>query len=268
MRGEIWGDPFSRPPLKGALRRGGVLDITTLFSGDEGGFYDPNDLSTVWTDTGGTTAASVGDQVARIDAAAGTFDPMIQATLGQRPYLRLDATTGFHYLEFDQADDTLETSAVQTMGAPNGHTCVAVDFQGDAQNSALLMYGTNTSTGGMGIETNNVSTGWTPKAFSAGATAVQATGTDQSPAKKLVVRGRADYANDVCEVYVNGSLDGSNYADQGASASNNRTLKVGEQFAESINANWYGGVIINRALTAKEVSDMEASLASRMGLTL
>jgi len=98
----------------------GIVDAPSwspleLFAlGEEGGWFDPSDLSTLWQDTAGTTPAVVGDPVGRIDDKSGRGNNAIQATAGNRPILRQDGD-GAYYLEFDGADDVLTmTQALAT----------------------------------------------------------------------------------------------------------------------------------------------------------
>lgn len=75
-------------------------------SGEEGAWYDPSDLMTMWTDTAGTTQATVGDAVARIDDKSGNGNHATRATVAARPILR-QTGGGLYYLEFDGVDDCL-----------------------------------------------------------------------------------------------------------------------------------------------------------------
>lgn len=85
----------------------GAFTPADLFaSGEEGVWYQPSP-STCFTDTGGTTAASVGDPVARINDSSGNGNHATQATLASRPILR-QTGGGLYYLEFDGADDNLD----------------------------------------------------------------------------------------------------------------------------------------------------------------
>lgn len=82
--------------------------------GEEGGWFDPSDLSTLWQDTAGTVPAVVGDPVGRIDDKSGRGNNALQATAGNRPILRQDSDSAY-YLEFDGSGDVLTmTQALAT----------------------------------------------------------------------------------------------------------------------------------------------------------
>jgi hypothetical protein len=77
-----------------------------LFAASEQGIWlDPSDLSTVFTDTAGTTPAVVGDPVARINDKSGRGNHATQSISAARPILR--ESGGRYYLEFDGVDDFL-----------------------------------------------------------------------------------------------------------------------------------------------------------------
>ena len=92
------------------------FDPASLFaSGEKGAWYDPSDLTTMWTDTAGTTQAvavlegdtpTAANAVARIDDKSGNGNHAIQVTAPSRPYLTVTAG-GLYYLSFDGVDDFL-----------------------------------------------------------------------------------------------------------------------------------------------------------------
>src|SRR5262245_4073126 len=61
--------------------------IAALFAaGEQGGWWDPSDLSTLFQDTAGTTPVTAsGQSVARINDKSGRGNHLIQATAGARP---------------------------------------------------------------------------------------------------------------------------------------------------------------------------------------
>ena len=88
-------------------RRVLAFDPASLFvSGEQGAWYDPSDLSTMFTDTAGTTPAAVGDPVGRINDKSGNDNHATQETAAARPILR-QTVGGLYYLEFDGVDDEL-----------------------------------------------------------------------------------------------------------------------------------------------------------------
>ena len=88
--------------------------IQSLFANNEQGFfYDPNDLSTMFQDAAGTVpVTAAGQPVGRILDKSGRNNHAFQTNSAPRPILRKNAATGFNYLEFDGSDDFLITNSI------------------------------------------------------------------------------------------------------------------------------------------------------------
>lgn len=86
---------------------GGGFNPASLFAnGEEGALYLPGP-NTCFTDTAGTTAAGVGDPVARINDSSGNGNNATQATTAARPTLQQTAG-GLWYLSRDPTDDGID----------------------------------------------------------------------------------------------------------------------------------------------------------------
>ena len=83
-----------------------LFNVRDLFNLGQGAWYDPSDLTTMFTDTSGTTPATAGDAVARINDKSGDNANASQATTAARPILQQDAD-GNYYLQNDEVDDAL-----------------------------------------------------------------------------------------------------------------------------------------------------------------
>ena len=90
----------------GTRQVGGFNPAAVLFSaGEQGGWYDPSDLSTMFQDSAGTTpVTAAGQTVARINDKSGRGNHLTQATAASRPQYQIDAN-GLPYLLFDGTDD-------------------------------------------------------------------------------------------------------------------------------------------------------------------
>lgn len=88
--------------------------IQKLFANGEQGFwYDPNDIGTMFQDAGGTIPVTAeGQPVGLIRDKSGRNNHAYQTTSASRPILRKNAVTGANYLEFDGTDDSLATSNI------------------------------------------------------------------------------------------------------------------------------------------------------------
>ena len=101
--------------LGGAHLGGGgipVFDPSFLFeNGEQGAWYDPSDLSTMFQDAAGTTPVTAdGQPVGRILDKSGRGNHASQATSAARPLYKTDGT--YHWLQFDGVDDSLSTAAI------------------------------------------------------------------------------------------------------------------------------------------------------------
>jgi len=79
----------------------------SLFSnGEQGAWYDPSDLTTLYQDSAGTTPVTAdGDPVGLMLDKSGNDNHAIQSVAAARPVYRTDGT--LHWLEFDGVDDRL-----------------------------------------------------------------------------------------------------------------------------------------------------------------
>jgi hypothetical protein len=81
-------------------------------SGEQGAWYDPSDLSTMFQDSAGTTpVTATGQTVGKILDKSGRGNHASQATAASRPVLQQDGN-GKYYLGFDGVDDSLATAAI------------------------------------------------------------------------------------------------------------------------------------------------------------
>ena len=97
-----------------ALRQWGAAGFSPLSlfaSGEQGAWYDPSDLSTMFQDSAGTTPVTTdGQSVGKILDKSGHGNHASQATAAARPLYKTDGT--YHWLQFDGVDDCLSTSAI------------------------------------------------------------------------------------------------------------------------------------------------------------
>jgi hypothetical protein len=95
-----------------------ISELATSFSpidlfqnNEQGAWYDPSDLTTMFQDSAGTIPVTAdGQPVGLILDKSGRNNHASQATAASRPVLRQDGN-GKYYLEFDGVDDSLALSA-------------------------------------------------------------------------------------------------------------------------------------------------------------
>lgn len=81
-------------------------------AGEQGAWYDPSDLSTMYKDAAGTIpVTAVGQPVGKILDKSGRGNHATQSTTASRPTLQID-TAGNYFLSFDGVDDSLVTGNI------------------------------------------------------------------------------------------------------------------------------------------------------------
>jgi hypothetical protein len=87
-------------------------------NGEQGFWYDPNDMGTMYRDAAGTIPVTgAGQPVGLIKDKSGRGNHASQTVSASRPILQRNATTGAYYLEFDGADDRLVANSFASMGS-------------------------------------------------------------------------------------------------------------------------------------------------------
>lgn len=109
------------------VRRAGAaaaFDPASLFAASEdGAWFDPSDLSTLWQDSARTTPVTTdGDPVGAMDDKSGNGNHALQATAAKRPVYK--TAGGLHWLEFDGVDDCLDMASGFATPAPTADLAV------------------------------------------------------------------------------------------------------------------------------------------------
>jgi hypothetical protein len=79
------------------------LPVDLFANSEQGAWYDPSDISTLFQDAAGTTpVAADGDPVGRMLDKSGSGNHAVQTVSGSRPVYKTDGT--LHWLEFDGVD--------------------------------------------------------------------------------------------------------------------------------------------------------------------
>lgn len=100
--------------MTGRGRGGTSFSPVSLFaSGEEGFFYDASDMSSVFSDSAGTTPASVAGPVGKLLDLSGNANHLTQATAANQPTLQ----TG--YLDFDGTSDRMTGTLSAAVAQPN-----------------------------------------------------------------------------------------------------------------------------------------------------
>lgn len=248
------------------VRPGPGYNPAALFaSGEQGGWWDPSDLSTMWKDTAGTDPVTAdGDAVARIDDKSGNGNHLTQATLAERPLYKTSG--GLHWLEFDGSNDRLSVSKTVTLGSGAGWSVFSAQRELTRTTGCVYSLG-NT---GAGRLTAAIPYSDGVAYFDAGGTsgvarisgAWVAVGTDT-----VTTQQRAQSTN-AYSVFRNGSSFGT-------PTTNGANISGTEYAMGDFNAAGFGhfagriyGLIFVEADKSAQRADVEGYLASKAGVTL
>lgn len=196
--------------------------------------------------------------------------PLSQATAGNKPTLR--NAGGLAYLEFDGSNDFLSLGAALALTATDTFTIVAgVRKSADTADAIIAEFSANAdTTAGTFALHGPYSASNTYRFTTGGTTSVNADASGFAAPVSSVVTGIADISTDTALLRVNGVQVGTSAGDQGTGNFTSQTLYVGARSGGTLPfaGNLYGLFGINRVLTAAELRQVEAYMASRTGVVL
>ena len=258
-----------------AVRAGDALtrEVAALFSaGEQGAWYDPSDLSTMFQDAAGTTpVTAVGQAVGRILDKSGRGNHATQTTDTKRPVLQQDAN-GKYYLLFDGIDDGLQTASVNFTGTDKVTVWAGVRKLSDAAVGMLLELSATTVLNKQSFDMR------APSAASTNNYLFRTVGLAAGAASDAIANGYAapisnvltaigDISADVNIIRVNGVQAASNTTDQGTGNYGNYPLYIGSRGGTTIpfNGRLYSLIIRGAQSTDTQISNTEAYVNSRTG---
>jgi hypothetical protein len=244
-------------------------------SGEQGGWYDPSDLSTMFQNDNGTGAVAVNDTVGYIADKSGRGNHLTQANSARRPVLRQDAG-GKYYLEFDGADDSFATSGTVNFSATDKASVVAGVALGDSGATGIIWEHGNNSAPGMWLATrlqNARDLGWRLagntsglyRTTSGGLTGVHITSVNFDIAQAALASEITPRINGAIPALTVGQAGPAGTGNHG-----NQQMFVGRRGGTALPyAGALYGLIARAALTQGESLDSaEAWMAEKTGVTL
>ena len=251
--------------------QGAVVPFTpaSLFSsGEEGAWYDPSDLSTLFQNSDGTTAVAVGDSVGYIADKSGNGNHAIQATATKRPTLQQDGS--LYYLDFG-GDDGLATSAIDFTGGDQLTVCAGLT-RDDLTTSVVaeLSASVTGNTGAFRLAAISTASGQFRYQSRGDGSAQQANASPFGTGKN-VLTGVSDISSQVCTVRVDGTVEGTDTDSQGAGNYGNHPLNIGARDNGSslfLDGRIYGFVIRSVLSTGDDLSNLESYIAGKTGVTI
>ena len=244
----------------------GFSPASLFSSGEEGAWYDPSDLSTLFEEDG-TTPASVDGPVGKVLDKSGNGNHLIQTTETKCPTLRLAG--GLYYLEFDGVDDGLQASAIDFTGTDA--MSVFAGARKEADEVAVVAELSNNVGGNAGaFRLASISSNvW--RYTSKGTSLVNANATSYTPPVTSVLTGLSDISAPSAIIRVDGVEKATPTTSQGSGSFGNHTLNVGARnnaASLQLNGRLYGMIVRGVLSNAAEIASAEAYIAGKTGVSI
>ena len=239
----------------------GGFNPRSLFAGGvKGVVFDLSDLSTVFSDTAGTTPAVIDGTIARINDKSGNGANATQATGINQPLLK--ATGSRYRVLFDGSNDILQTAAIDMSAGDEITIVLGLNKTSDAATQVVME--NTTGVGSFRVYIPAAGTGYVHGMTGTASTDTTATGF-AAPATS-VVTGLGKIGTDTNIIRVNGVQRTTNVADLGTGNMGNFALSLGSRVGSfPFSGSIFALIIINRLLTAAEITLAENWVNSRTG---
>lgn len=232
---------------------GGAFNPATLFSGTAGAFYDISDISTLWKDTAGTIQVTAhGDAVARVDDKSGNGNHLLQSTSSSRPLYQVSGAK--KYLLTDGVDDLMRANFA--MGSTWDRIMAFQSLAWAAGNE--VYFGANSGTAGevFGSAAGTI-TMWNGSVVGPAASGLS-TSTDYVMTER--------WGPSPCQLAID---NGSYVSTPSIVGPTPIGFTLASDNGSSIsNMEFFGGVMINRALTGGEIASMRTWAGALQGRVL
>jgi len=241
-------------------------------AGEQGAWYDPSDLSTLFQDAAGTIPVTAdGDPVGLMLDKSGNDNHASQSTSTARPLYKTDGT--LHWLEFDGVDDFMVTASL-VWGSDQASMSVGLTRRATASRIIFELGTGFTSNLGVfylvsgEVSSNSYTAASRGDAASSGAQRSRV--VSDTPPSTNIVSALNDISGDSTIVRADG-VDGIEAtADKGAGDFGTYPLYLFSRGGTSLflSGDFYGGVLRNVNPTDQELTAIESYLASKSGVTL
>ena len=240
-------------------------------AGDNGGYYNPSVLSSVWEDSARTTPASVNGPVGCLDDLSGKGNHLLQATTSLKPILR--QTGSLYWLESDGVDDIMASAASVTFTSP-AYAVAALKTLADTGSSSFWdtfgAFDATSSRVSVGIRSQNTGLHVQIAAsrFNAGTSVIAETTPAITIADAYILENSTSVSAVVVFVQNVSGTTRTTTNSLAISGPDAIVLKLFPQQASVFGRAFYGGLIINRAPTAGEKTSVRTLIGALGGVTI
>ena len=245
--------------------------ISKLFANGEQGFwYDPNDISSMYQDAAGTIPVTVvGKPVGLIRDKSGRNNHAFQTNSASRPILQRNATTGAYYLAFDGANDFLVTNNIDFTATGSMSLYLGASRLSNASIAVIaeLSINANITAGAFHVlsptQAGNSNVGYLTRGTVSYATSRVTNNT-------FLTTLRSSITDKKYEFRVDGKLRSSESPDLGVGTFGNKPLYIGRRGGVSLpfNGHLYSLIGIGRLTSESETITLEKFIAKNTGVTL
>jgi hypothetical protein len=253
----------------------GFSPITLFTDNEQGAWYDPSDITTLFQDDAGTTpVTAAGQSVGRMLDKSGRGNHATQANVAQRPLYDIDSG-GRPFLLFDGSDDGMATGNINPGAIDKVQAFAGVRKLSDAAVGSVIELSANAAfqSGSFGILASALESGSraTYRILSGGTTNVaqNATGFAAPITNVLAVIG--DIAAPSAILRVDGAQAASITASQGTGNYLTYPLFIGRRSGttQPFNGRIYGLIVrFGANLSTEQIQQTEAWIAERTGVTI
>lgn len=257
----------ANPPSAGQF--GAVASAWTpadLFDASQGGgWYDPSDLTSMFQDAAGTTAAAVDSPVGRINDKSGNGNHLTQSTDANRPVLRQSGA--LFYLEFDGTNDRLTRTL--DMSASDELTLCYGTQRGTSAAAAMMQLASGAA-GEFVVYDPFSTSGVNHQLYSRGSTNLRGVSQNITVDTPYIMTGKGDIGAPLVSLSKDSGTPATSTDAQGASNYANGTFTLG---TTNVGASPWAGdlyqlVIFGGLVSGDDLTLLEAYVAEKSGVTL
>lgn len=249
--------------------------IKSLFANNEQGFaYDPNDLTTMFQDAGGTIpVTAAGQAVGLMKDKSGRNNHAFQTVSASRPILQRDTNTGAYYLAFDGVDDSLVTNSIDFTATDKVGLFAGLSKLGSSMGAVVgLGSSANANNGTFELLTDITANSLTLRKRGVGTPApfTDAVATALPSPIKAVLSSSIDFSTPFVPLRVNGKTTISTANSGVIAASVSAPIYIGRRGGATLpfNGHLYSLIGIGRLTTTAETLALEKSITKNVGVTL